>query len=233
MTNPRVLRTHRIAYFIFFSTALAITPAAGYSMNPMLGKFSGMRSWKSIRDANLVRQGNDYSCGASAISTLLTYYFKRPTTELQVLSNLPAVNRPYSLTDMQAALSTFGYDAIAVRGNYSTLEALRIPAIVYLHPRRSRTTVGHFVVLRSVGPNNVVVADPAIGTRTYSKAEFLEKWMGTGKNKSEMGIFMLARLSNGSENHLQRWDTIPPDVRSEHFFWRGGRQQRFPFWIAF
>lgn len=205
---------------------LGALPTRADPLTPTTGKFTGVRSWKSLRDAYVVRQWHDYSCGASSIATLLTFHFAKPTTEDEVLAKLPAITRPYSLSDMQTALHALGYDAIALRAAYSALETLDRPAIVYLHPRRTRTTVGHFVVLRSVGPDNVVVADPAIGTRVYSKSEFLEKWLGKKDPKSSTGIFMLARPTEESEEtSLQNNRAITPHIQHQ-FFWKGGYRSR-------
>src|SRR6266446_1671415 len=40
-----------------------------------------MRSLKDLRDGNVVKQGYDYSCGAAALATLLTYGMGDPATE--------------------------------------------------------------------------------------------------------------------------------------------------------
>lgn len=201
------------------------TPAA--SINPMRGRVSGAQSWLSIRNANLVRQTYDYSCGASSIATLLTYYFGQPTTELQVLSALPAVDRPYSLSDMQAALKELGYESIILRSNYLTLEALSSPVILYLHPRRTRTTVGHFVVLRSVGSENVVLADPAVGIRVHSKSEFLNMWLGGDYKKWTKGVFLIVRSLDIQSAPSSRGGPIKPSIRPPALFWKGGQQRRY------
>lgn len=187
--------------------------------------YAGPRTWQSLRDAKVVRQTYDYSCGASSIATLLTHQFGDPISEYQVLGQLPALDRPYSLTDMQVALLALGYETITLRGNYAALEALNSPSIVYLHPRRTRTTVGHFVVVRSVGPENIVIADPASGSRTYSKDRFLKMWQGLGRQRS--GIFLLARAKELSIV-LPSPPTHPLfSPEAQPFFWRGGQQQRF------
>lgn len=222
------MRSHAHFFLIGgIATALVGAVSPVLATPPTKGGYSGMRSWQSLRDANLVRQSLDYSCGASSIATLLTYHFRQPTTEIQVLAKLPAVDRPYSLTDIQAALRTLGYDSIALRGDFLTLQALNNPAIIYLHPRRTRTTVGHFVVLRSVGPENVVAADPAVGTRTYSKSEFLDIWLGTRNLKSRTGVFLLVRLQTQHPIPLPDEENTAPDTRPQPFFWKGGQQRRF------
>jgi len=40
-----------------------------------------VKSWKTRRDAKIVKQDSDYSCGAASLATLLTEYYRFPVTE--------------------------------------------------------------------------------------------------------------------------------------------------------
>jgi predicted double-glycine peptidase len=64
---------------------------------------------------------------------------------------------------------------------------------VYLKHRQDE----HFSVLRSISEDTVWLADPSLGNRTYSKAQFLEIWETRG-NSDLKGEF-LAVLPEGSE----------------------------------
>jgi uncharacterized protein len=43
---------------------------------------------KELRDMNVVKQQQDYSCGAAALATLLRYYFGDATSETEILNLL-------------------------------------------------------------------------------------------------------------------------------------------------
>ena len=43
---------------------------------------------KSVRDENVVKQGYDYSCGAGALATLLTYGVGDQVTEAEIMQEL-------------------------------------------------------------------------------------------------------------------------------------------------
>lgn len=152
-----------------------------------------IESWKTLRDQGVVRQYFDYSCGAASIATLLTSHFNAPTSEARVLSLLPTVDRPYSLTDMAHALKLLGYESISLRVDAADLQKLTVPAVLFMHPRRTRTTVGHFVVLRNIGDASVTVADPASGNRAYAFDDFLSRWGTRDAEGKISGVLMLVR----------------------------------------
>ncbi|MFU8766006.1 MAG: hypothetical protein ACNA7T_15865, partial [Haliea sp.] len=43
-------------------------------------------NWVTLRDAGLVRQERDFSCGVAALATYLTYYLQHPVTEGELLA---------------------------------------------------------------------------------------------------------------------------------------------------
>ena len=73
--------------------------------------------WSDIRKHSLVRQGWDLSCGAAALSTLLTYYHDHPVTETSITLTLlkntdPEVVRVrggFSLLDLKRYVKAVGY----------------------------------------------------------------------------------------------------------------------------
>ena len=130
------------------------------------------RLWQSV-----VQQERDYSCGAAAIATLLTYHYRRPTDEAEVFNAMYAagdqqkiVNQGFSLLDMKNYLETEGFVADGFRVTLDQLANAAIPAIVIVVIRGYR----HFVVVKGVTDKTVLVGDPALGLKEYSRDEFEE-----------------------------------------------------------
>ncbi len=172
-------------------------------------------SWKSMRDEGVVRQQFDFSCGAASIATLLTSHFLDPVDEMTVLKLLPSVHRPYSLADMVNALNALGYESAAVRLDLATLQQLTAPAILFMQPRRAKTTVGHLVVLRRLGYASVSIADPSLGNRTYSLNDFRRRWSIPGNtSETAQGIALIVRKTVDS---IDRED---PNHRKHDYFRR-------------
>ena len=46
------------------------------------------KNWKQLKEKNVVMQGFDYSCGTGALSTLLTYYFNDPVSEIELIKDI-------------------------------------------------------------------------------------------------------------------------------------------------
>ena len=83
------------------------------------------KNFKQLKEANIIMQSFDYSCGAGALATLLTYYFNDPVTEAEllddILKHIPEElikNRKkdgLSLLDLKHAAQRRGYKAYGVK----------------------------------------------------------------------------------------------------------------------
>ena len=81
-----------------------------------------------------------------------------------------------SFDDMQRALAGFGFKAQGFAASWAQLRKLKMPVVVYLKHRKD----DHFSVLRGIDENTVWLADPSLGNRTYSRAQFLAMWETRG-----------------------------------------------------
>ncbi len=151
---------------------------------------TNVHSWKAKRDQYVTKQQLDYSCGAASLATILRYFYGKDVSELDILNALPNITEAYSLADLRNAARKFGFDAFALAGNVQALQSLSVPAIVFLRPRRAKSRIGHFVVLRGINEDSVKVADPSIGNRVYSRAAFAEMW-ATRNDASAEGKFLV------------------------------------------
>nr|VFJ95188.1 MAG: hypothetical protein BECKLFY1418A_GA0070994_104716 [Candidatus Kentron sp. LFY] len=131
-----------------------------------------IKSWKTLRDARIVKQDLDYSCGAASLATILNEFYGQKVTEKELLDAMDKGDLRASFQDMQRALPQFGFKAQGFAASYGQLAKLKIPVLVYLKHRKD----DHFSVLHGIDGNTVWLADPSLGNRTYSKFQFLDMW---------------------------------------------------------
>ena len=70
-----------------------------------------VKSWKSLRDARIVKQDKDFSCGSASLATLLNEFYGQSVTEEQLLKAMDKGDLRASFDDMQRALPQFGFRA--------------------------------------------------------------------------------------------------------------------------
>lgn len=131
-----------------------------------------VKSWKELRDDNIVKQDLDYSCGAASVATLLNQFFYQNITEEQILKIMDKGDLKASFLDMQKALNKLGYNSQGLAVSYNTLSSLKAPVIVYIKHRKT----DHFSVIRGINEQFIWLADPSLGNRILSKEQFLEVW---------------------------------------------------------
>jgi predicted double-glycine peptidase len=133
-----------------------------------------------MRQAQVVRQQWDLSCGAAALATLLTFHVDDPVNEADIVRNILERSEPvrirarqgFSLLDLKRFAVSRGHLADGYgRLDLAQLERLG-PAIV---PTRI-DGYNHFVVFRGVQGDRVLLADPAFGNRTMTVHQFEALW---------------------------------------------------------
>jgi predicted double-glycine peptidase len=139
--------------------------------------YSGMlqvpvKSWKTLRDEQIVKQDLDYSCGAASMATLLKSFYGQNVTEEALLKAMDKGDGRASFEDMAKALPQFGFRAQGFAASWDQLTRLKMPVIVYVKHRKN----DHFSVLRGINQDTVWLADPSLGNRTYSRHQFLSMW---------------------------------------------------------
>lgn len=131
-----------------------------------------VRSWKTLRDDGIVKQDLDYSCGAASAATLLNSFYGQKVSEKRFLKAMGEEDGMASFDDMARAMPGFGFKARGFAASWDQLVKLKIPVIVYVKYRKD----DHFSVLRGISGDTVWLADPSLGNRTFSKAQFLQMW---------------------------------------------------------
>jgi uncharacterized protein len=140
-----------------------------------------IRSLKEIRGEGVVRQKWDISCGAAALSTVLTYDFKDPTPEtaivVWILHRVDAgrvrSRGGFSLLDLKHFAEARGYHAEGFSG--MTIEDLALEKSSVITPIRSKG-MDHFVVVKGFVAGHVILADPAFGNMTMRVDQFQHLW---------------------------------------------------------
>ena len=138
-------------------------------------------SMRELRYRTVVVQHYDYSCGAAAVATLLSYSYNRPTKEDEPFRQMilhgdkQKIQRlGFSMFDMKSFMERLGYEVSGFRLTLADLKNLRVPGIALVEINGYK----HFIVVRAVNDRNVLFADPALGMQIMSKERFESIWDG-------------------------------------------------------
>jgi hypothetical protein len=129
----------------------------------------------------VVKQRWDISCGAAALSTLLTYDFKDRTPETDIVVWMLHKTDParvkarhgFSLLDMKHFAQARGYTAEGF-SDVSTKELASQESAVIVPIRISG--FDHFVVVNGILAGRVYLADPGFGNVTMRTDQFQHVW---------------------------------------------------------
>jgi uncharacterized protein len=157
-------------------------------------------SVRALRDAGVVKQRYDYSCGSASLATLLTYGLNDPVDEDALLrellrpltaNELTALQKKgLSLFDLQQLAQRRGHKAQGFRIHQDQLARLSRPVIVFIKPGGYE----HFAVLKGLRGDRVHLADPSLGNVRMPLYRFLDIWA----DKSGHGvIFAVERAVGG------------------------------------
>ena len=136
---------------------------------------------KDIRNEGVVKQRWDISCGAAALSTLLTYDFKDKTPETDIvvwmLHRTDAARvkerHGFSLLDMKHFAQARGYTAEGFSD--MSLKDLANQRAAVIVPIRIKG-FDHFVVVKGIADGRVYLADPGFGNVTMRTDQFAHVW---------------------------------------------------------
>lgn len=140
-----------------------------------------LTSYAEIPFRTVIHQQFDYSCGSAALATLLHFQYHKPTNEAEVFKAMYEVGDQdriqklgFSLLDMKKYLSSIGYQADGFRISLKEVQDAAIPAIALIQVGSYK----HFVVIKGVVGDHVLIGDPALGLREYNSADFEKLWNG-------------------------------------------------------
>lgn len=187
--------------------AVLAAPAAAEVRLPQATGVAGdvsvrVTSWRDIPFKTVVRQQYDYSCGSAALATLLKHHYGVEVGEADLFRAMYAAGDQdkirqvgFSLLDMKRYLEARGWKADGFRISVDKLAETGRPAIALIDLGSYR----HFVVVKGVVGDRVLVGDPALGLKSYRRADFEKMWNG---------VFFVPRPgdgANGAFNRLAEW----------------------------
>lgn len=213
MTGARTVSTWRVALAVAALSTAAVTVAAAAHAADLRVRLGdrpvavSIQSLLEIRDRNLVRQGWDISCGAAALSTILTYTYAAPYSEAAIAASILANTDPeqvrarggFSLLDLKRFAEAVGFTAQGY-GGLAIADLARASGPVIL-PVRIRG-LDHFVVFHGHLAGRVVIGDPAFGNLSIPERRFLELW------RSRIGLV----ISSEADTTFDRAEQIPEPV---------------------
>ena len=160
-------------------------------------------SFQNQRFSAVFQQEYDFSCGSAALASLLSFHYGDEVSEQEVFQGMWTLadqdkvrQQGFSMLDMKRYLESEGYLADGFRMPLAGLrDQVRVPVIALV-------TLGgyrHFVVIKGISDQEVLVGDPARGLKAYSWAEFQEHWDGSA-------FVIRSHLDMGRASFLDRDD---------------------------
>jgi len=207
-------RFMRYGIFLILISSLAFAAAPFPEHRAILTEQPAVKSWKAMRDAGIVKQDYDFSCGAASIATLLNRQYGLTYSEkeiLELLSKEAQETWKASFADMQKIMPSLGFRAEGYAVSFEQLQQLRAPVIVYLRYRNN----DHFSVLYGIDGETVLLADPSLGHVSLSRAQFLDAWK---TRDSHLSGKILAIVPDKAHPHPAKTDffTRAPQRSTRH-----------------
>ncbi|RCJ40332.1 peptidase C39 [Nostoc punctiforme NIES-2108] len=123
-----------------------------------------------IRRYPFFAQQSGSDCGAACLVMVSRYWGKNfSVNRLRDIANVD--RNGSSLRGLSAAAESIGFATRPVKASLDQLAKQKLPAIAHWEGK-------HYIVVYEITPKHVIVADPAIGQRTLSHAEFKANWTG-------------------------------------------------------
>jgi uncharacterized protein len=203
MNHPATSTPFALNFTLRCALALALTatPAAHADditiVDPAGANFAmHVTSLKEARFKRTIKQQFDFSCGSAAVATLLTYQYNYPVSEQTAFQEMfeggdqqKIRQQGFSLLDIKRFLERRGFVADGYELPLQKLAETNTPAIVLI----SENGYHHFVVVKGLRNQRVLIGDPATGTRPVPQESFEKKWQDQVlfviHNKPGMAVF--------------------------------------------
>lgn len=153
----------------------------GCAASPPAAPWQPVQSVLESRQSHLIVQRWDLSCGAAALATLMNFQHGEDLTEKATAEAMLRRSDPltvrikggFSLLDMKRFAQQHGYRGRGFQQlPFAQLVAM-LPAIVPVDLGGYR----HFLIVRTVLADQVLIADPAFGNRMLSQQAFRQAWL--------------------------------------------------------
>jgi uncharacterized protein len=173
-------------------------------------------TWWDIPFRSIVRQRYDFSCGSAAVATLLTYHYDMPTTEQAPFKAMwdagdraKITKAGFSMYDMKLYLQSIGLASEGYRMDINDLRKAKRPGIALIDLNGYK----HFVVIKGVIGDSVLVGDPMRGIARYDTATFSKMWNGIVLAVSKTPANVRARYNLARD--WNPWATAPTNAYAQ------------------
>lgn len=211
MSQYRIHIQILVLILLVLAGCLQLVYAGQVHIHGFAGSFSfPVKSLKEARWDTVIHQQYDFSCGSAAVATLLTYHYEMPVKEATVFETMFQAgnqakirNEGFSMLDMKRFLDSRGLHSDGFRMSLDQLIKIGVPAIVLVNTQGYK----HFVVVRGMRDNTMLLADPAIGSIAVPREQFEAIWDGTVL--AARARIQVARESFNSMRDWEAWPTAP------------------------
>ncbi len=149
----------------------------------------------------VIKQFYDFSCGSAAVATLLTYHYEHSVDEQDVFTYMwergdkkKIESLGFSMLDMKKYLEANGYKADGFKISMDRFRKFNVPGIALINSNGYQ----HFVVVKGISDEYVLLGDPAFGRRIVTRAQFDKEWGGI--------IFLIRNHANVGRYYFNRQD---------------------------
>ncbi|PML01200.1 bacteriocin resistance protein [Vibrio breoganii] len=152
-----------------------------------------VKSYKELVFGDVYRQQYDFSCGSAALASLLQFHYQKPAQEQEIFDAMYEQGdkdiiskQGFSLLDMKSYLKSVGLKADGFHISLEKLRKIGVPGITLVN----FDGYMHFVVIRGISENNVVLGDPSRGTMVMPIDEFTHYYRGLTllvRNEAKIG----------------------------------------------
>jgi ATP-binding cassette subfamily B protein len=155
------------------------------------------------------KQPDSKDCGPTCLRIIAKHYGK--LISLQEIREISETTREGSnLLKLSDAAEAIGFKSIGVKIDYDQLTEVPLPCIVHWNKN-------HFVVVYAIKKDVVHVSDPSYGLITYTKEEFLSRWIGNNATEqTKEGIALLLEVT--PKFHKLHWESA--DKKSLRFLFQ-------------
>jgi len=136
-------------------------------------------SFSERRFKTVYKQQYDFSCGSATLASLLTYHYDDRVDEQSVFVDMyqngdqqKIQKQGFSLLDIKLYLERRGYRSDGFKIKLDQLITANAPAITIIN----NNGYLHFIIIKGLNEQEVLVGDPAVGIKVIPRDEFEQMW---------------------------------------------------------
>ncbi|MEB2779591.1 cysteine peptidase family C39 domain-containing protein [Algoriphagus sp. C2-6-M1] len=150
-----------------------------------------------IKSFPFYKQPDSKDCGPTCLRIIAKHYGKLISIkEIREISE--TTREGSSMLKLSDAAESIGFKSIGAKLNFEKLKTAPMPLIVHWNKN-------HYVVVYRIKKNIVYISDPAYGLISYTKDEFISRWIGNNADEySTEGITLLLEVTPAFKK--QNWE---------------------------